>query len=93
MEEFAQAFGAADIVIITEVYPAREKETLGVSGRDIVARMKHRDVRFIATLDGAFDYVERRIAPGAVLVTLGAGDVNRVAQRLAESRDVQRART
>ncbi|MGE5139106.1 MAG: UDP-N-acetylmuramate--L-alanine ligase [Rudaea sp.] len=93
MDEFAQAFGAADIVIITEVYPAREKETLGVSGRDLVARMKHRDVRFIATLDGTADYVERRIAPGSVLVTLGAGDVNGVAQRLAESRDVQRART
>jgi UDP-N-acetylmuramate--alanine ligase len=91
LDEFASAFDLADCVIITEIYAARERDPLGVSGMDIVARTKHHDVRFIATLEGAVDYLARRVAPGAVVITLGAGDVYRVGDRLAEIRNVERA--
>ncbi len=90
LDEFAMAFDAADYVVITEIYAAREHDNLGLSGMDLLARMKHRDARFIATLDGVVDYLERRVAPGAVVITLGAGDVYRAGERLLQVRNVER---
>ncbi len=87
LDEFAQAFDDADAVIVTEIYAAREHDTLGMSGRDIVARMDHPDVRFVPSLDQVLDELVRRVTPGAVVITLGAGDVNRVGERLAVLRD------
>jgi UDP-N-acetylmuramate--alanine ligase len=84
LDEFGRAFDGADHVIITEVYAARERTSLGISGSDILARMKHRDARFIPTLDEVVSYLAERLRPGNVVITLGAGDVNRLVFRLAE---------
>lgn len=89
LDGFAAAFDAADGVIVTEIYAAREQDTLGLSGMDIVARMKHREAQFIPTLDQVVDYLTKKISSGDVVITLGAGDVNRVGQRLAELRDAK----
>ncbi|MBI5651697.1 MAG: UDP-N-acetylmuramate--L-alanine ligase [Chloroflexi bacterium] len=90
LDEFANAFERADHVIITEIFAARERESLGITGAQIVARMKHRDARFIANLDECAALLESHLRAGDVLITLGAGDVNRVgaqiAMRLGESR-------
>jgi UDP-N-acetylmuramate--alanine ligase len=87
LDDFANAFDSADHVIVTEVYAAREHDSLGVSGHDIVKRMKHRDAHFIPTLDETVDYLLNELKPSAVLVTLGAGNVNEVGQRIAAGRD------
>lgn len=87
---FATAFEAADHVIVTEIYAAREHDTLGMSGRDIVDIMKHRDARFIPTLEQAKNFVLDNVQPGGVLITLGAGDVNKLVTGLAETSDGDR---
>ena len=84
IDEFARAFDSANHVIITEVYAAREHDSLGVSGKDIVARMKHGDAHFIPTLDEVAEHLSQHMVPGNVLITLGAGDVNRLVFLLAE---------
>ena len=43
MKEFAQALSLADCVMLTDIYPARETDTLGVSSADIVALLKERE--------------------------------------------------
>ncbi len=80
MAEFAEALTLADHVVVTEVYAAREHDTLGVSGADIVARMEHPDARFVPQLDAAARDVAARMKPGDVLLTLGAGDVWQVGE-------------
>lgn len=82
MGEFAQSFVDADEVIITEIFAARETDTLGVSGAQLVARMTHPRKEFKAGLDEAAAYLQKRLAPGDVLLLLGAGDVNTLAARL-----------
>jgi UDP-N-acetylmuramate--alanine ligase len=82
MDEFAQAFTDADEVIITEIFPARETDTLGVSGAHLAARVAHPHKEFRAGLDEAAAYLQTRLAPGDVLLLLGAGDVNTLATRL-----------
>jgi len=93
LEEFARAFDDADHVIVTEIFAARETETLGVSGRDVVARMSHRDARFIANMDGVVEYITQHTRAGDVLITLGAGDVNQVGARFAQRVGGTHART
>ncbi len=84
LPELAAAFGEADHVIVTAIYAAREHDTLGVSGADIVARMNHRDTRYIADLDEAAAYLLEHVRPGEVVITLSAGDGNRVGQMVLE---------
>jgi UDP-N-acetylmuramate--alanine ligase len=67
---------------VVDIYAAREYDDLGVSAADIVARMAHPDVRHIAALDDATDYLLGQLAAGDVLITLGAGDGYLVGERV-----------
>ncbi len=76
--EFAESFDDADVVIITEIYPAREQPIEGVTGKLIADRLIEsgkQNVRFVRTLDevraGIFDILQ----PGDVFLTIGAGNV------------------
>lgn len=86
LDDFAKSFSDADHVIVTEIYAARETDTLGMSGEHIVRKATHRDVQFIAVLDQVVEHLVQRLKPGDVLITLGAGDVNRVGERVALER-------
>lgn len=89
MDEFARAFGDADMVLITEIYAAREQDTSGLSARAILERMHqlmpHPNARYVENLDTAQDILRKELCPGDVLITLGAGNVNRVAHSLSDS--------
>lgn len=87
--DFAAAFGEAlteaDVVFVTDVYPAREKPIQGVTGELVseAARASGAaDVTFLPDPDDV-GRVAERIRPGDVVVTLGAGDIDRLARRLA----------
>jgi UDP-N-acetylmuramate--alanine ligase len=81
--EFAHAFDAADEVVVTEIYPADERPLPGVSARLIVdALAGHRSVHYRPTTDAAVDLVETLVAPGAIVLTLGAGDIGKAGDAL-----------
>jgi UDP-N-acetylmuramate--alanine ligase len=85
LDGFAAAFGDADHVIVVDIFPARETDDGSVNSRDIVARMKHPDARYVGPLDEAVGYLAGRLRPGAVLITLGAGDGYRVGELILET--------
>ena len=85
LAEFAESFSHADHVIVVDIYPAREYDNLGVSATDVVACMAHPDARHIAGLGEAIGYLTQRLKPGAVLITLGAGDGYLVGERVLAS--------
>jgi UDP-N-acetylmuramate--alanine ligase len=78
MADFAESFVEADHVIVTEIFASREARDSSVSGLDLVHRMQHRDARFVPGLDEAAVVLAAELEPGDVLLTLGAGDGNRV---------------
>jgi UDP-N-acetylmuramate--alanine ligase len=78
LDEFAAAFEDADHVIIVDIFPAREVDDGSTSSRDLVARMRHPDVRYVSTLKNAADFLTDQLQPGDLLITLGAGDGYRV---------------
>jgi UDP-N-acetylmuramate--alanine ligase len=87
--EFGRALALADVVAVLDVYPARERaeDYPGISGLTVAraaADAAHgRRVAWTPTQDEAARVVEATAAAGDVVITLGAGDVDRLAGRLA----------
>jgi UDP-N-acetylmuramate--alanine ligase len=83
--DFADAFPGADVLVVTDIYPAGERPRPGITGRLIAdaVRSAHpsADVRYVAGLDGAAEELRRVLRPGDLCLTLGAGDVTTLADR------------
>ena len=82
LDGFARAFGDADHVLVTEIFAAREQPDGVTSGNGLVRAMAHPDVRFMPGLDDAVRVLAAELRPGSVVVTLSAGDANRVGSEL-----------
>lgn len=97
LPEFATAFELADRVLVADIYlpPGREADTLGITARDLVQAMEHRGARYVGALDAAVAYLTREVRPGDWVLTMGAGDVDKVAEatlaRLGDTGDVSSA--
>jgi UDP-N-acetylmuramate--alanine ligase len=83
--EFTRAFNKADVVLVTDVYPAGEQPIEGATGEALAEAVRahgHHAVRYVRdkkNLAGALlDVVE----PGDLVIALGAGDVNASAREL-----------
>ena len=83
-QAMGEALAAADLVVVTEVYAAREQPMDGVSGRQVAdaARRAGADARFEPTRSDVGRRVYEALAPGDVVLTLGAGDITRVGPEL-----------
>jgi UDP-N-acetylmuramate--alanine ligase len=73
-DQFAAALDLADVVVVADVYGAREDPIPGVSGRMIVERMS-RPATFVADLSSLAQTVAAAVVPGDIVLTLGAGDI------------------
>jgi len=81
--DFCRAFNAADHVVVTPVYAAGEQPIdLPDMAQGLVAH-GHRSVHAVADLDGAVQHLLQMVQPGDIVITLGAGNVNRVCDDLA----------
>jgi UDP-N-acetylmuramate--alanine ligase len=84
--ELAEALAAADVVAVTDVYPAREEPLEGVTGRLVVTELARvRPGAPVAWTPDAADgaaFLVRRARPGDLIATIGAGDVDRAADRI-----------
>jgi len=87
--EFGRALAAADAIVVVDVYAAREDaaDWPGVSGWLVAAAAARaasgRPVWWLPRLDQASEFLAGELGAGDLLVTLGAGDVDRVARELA----------
>ena len=83
--EFGEALAIADAVWVTDVFPAREQPIPGITGRTIAdsATVAGADpVTYVRELDDLPDALDAAVADGDVVVTLGAGSVERVGPAL-----------
>jgi UDP-N-acetylmuramate--alanine ligase len=90
--DFAPAFGRAlalaDAVWVTDVFPARERAIDGVNGRlvsDAARTAGGRDVHDHASIDDVHAPLSTSLRAGDVLLTLGAGSIERVGARVLEA--------
>ncbi len=76
--EFARAFLHVDVLLVTDVYPAREEPIPGVDGKliaDTARELGHRDVHFVQDKKELADYALKLLQPGDMVITIGAGDI------------------
>ncbi len=79
--QFARAFDQIDEVIVTDVYAADEPPIPGVDAGIIVRAVSaHRPVRFVPDLADAGALLAAEARPGDLILTIGAGDVWKVAE-------------
>ncbi len=86
-DEFLTAFYEADVLVITDIYPAGEEEIEGVHARRLFEGIRehgHRDVHYISDRHDILQYLSAVIVPGDLVITLGAGDIWRVGEDLIE---------
>jgi len=84
-QEFAKSFDEADVVIITDIYPAREKPIEGVTGRLIVDELialGHKNVLYIPKIDDLKQEIKNILKDGDIFITIGAGNICDVAELL-----------
>ena len=90
-EDFARAFYHADVLIVLPIYPAGEDPIPGVTAERLVSLVEkfgHRDVTFAPDFAAAEELLGARLLPGDLLLTLGAGDVWKIGERvLAAARE------
>lgn len=81
-DEFANSFGTADQVIVTDIFAAREKDDGTVNAAALVAASPHPAIRYISGLVECAEYLADSVKPGDVVVVLGAGDSYRIGELL-----------
>ena len=80
-DDFAKSLDLLDTAVILPIYPAREKPLKGVSSEIIIQKMKNPDAVLLEK-DTVPDWVMNHHTD--ILMTLGAGDIDKVADDLAE---------
>jgi len=87
MDEFARAFHSADRVVVLDIYAASEQPIEGVTAQALAARMRefgHRDVEYAASNDEGVCAVASGAQPGDLIITLGAGSVSSLGEKILE---------
>jgi UDP-N-acetylmuramate--alanine ligase len=84
VRETAAALAAADVVAVTEIYPAREEPVEGVSGKLVVDALSERrpgmTIGWTPSVEDGARFIAARARGGDVVATIGAGDVDRAAE-------------
>lgn len=80
MDEFPAAFQDADLLFLTEIYPASERPIVGVSGERLARKIEERGctVHFVPAVSELPNRVAGILQQGDVVLTLGAGSIGQV---------------
>ncbi len=84
-KEFGSSFDNSDILIVTDVYPARETPIEGVSGKlvaDSARNYGHRNVYYIPKMGDIVPFLKNHLKEGDMVITIGAGNIWKVSEEL-----------
>ena len=84
-DEFARAFDGIDTVIFADIYAARETDTLGVSA-ELLAERAGGKALYLGGFDEIEEFLKANAKPGDLILTMGAGDVCRIAYSIVNEK-------
>lgn len=90
--EFGGSFGDADVLVVTDVYPAREEPISGVSGAliaDAAEKAKHKEVYYIPDKREIPQFLRKKAKSGDMVITMGAGDIWKVGEAFLRDEEWQ----
>lgn len=86
-KEFGLSFFHAEKLIVTGIYPSREKPIEGVSGQmisDTAKKFGHKDVRYLDEIEKMPQILKEVVQKGDIVITMGAGDIYKYNQMFVE---------
>ena len=83
--EFVEQLRRPDMTILAEIYAAREKNTIGISSRDLSLEIPN--AMYFPSFDEILTTLRWAASPGDLILTVGAGDIYKVGEKLVESED------
>lgn len=87
-DEFAESFGAADKIVMAEIYAAREKNIYKISSKELVNEIKRahptKEVYYFGNFEEMANFVINNAQHGDLVITMGAGDIYKVAEIILE---------
>ena len=90
LNEFAQALSGFDNIIVTDIYAAREKNTYGISSKDLVKQINinrvGRQALYMSDFHEIAKYIRDRVMPNDIVITLGAGTVTQIGPMILEDK-------
>ncbi len=87
-KEFGLSFFDAEVLLVTGIYPAREKPIDGVSGALISETAKnygHKDVHYLENASELPDKLTEIVQKGDMIITMGAGDIYKYGDKFVET--------
>jgi UDP-N-acetylmuramate--alanine ligase len=84
-DEFTRAFNKADVLLVTEVYPAGESPIEGATGRALASAIQahgHHHVTYVSDKKRIGSELAKLARPKDLVILLGAGDINASAREL-----------
>ena len=85
MDDFIRELQKADVVVLAEIYAARESNTIGISSADLAAQIP--GSIYCETLQDVTDCLRSIVREGDIVLTMGAGDIFRAGEALLSGED------
>ena len=84
LDDFAKVLAKADNVVLVDIYASREKDTGLVSSKDLADKIvEHKgNVEYCGTFENAENYILSHCNPQDMLITMGAGDIVKLGEKL-----------
>ncbi|NLK86690.1 MAG: UDP-N-acetylmuramate--L-alanine ligase [Clostridiaceae bacterium] len=88
MNDFTTSFDKADILILTDIYAAREADNGEVNSSMLADRITRagKTVMYIKDFSNIVEYLDKNAQPGDIIITMGAGDIYKVGEMFLEAR-------
>ena len=83
-DDFVRELQKPDVVVLGEIYAARERNTIGISSADLAEQIP--GSVFCETLPEVTEYLREHVQEGDVVITMGAGDIFRAGEALLEAK-------
>ncbi len=86
-QEFGLSFFDAEVLVVTDIYPSREKPIEGVTGKLIADTAKtygHRDVHYVRDKRDLPSRLTSIVEDGDIVITMGAGDIYKFGEQFTE---------
>lgn len=84
LDDFAEVLSMADMVVLADIYAAREKNIYGITSRDILTKLKEKgtDCYYFPSFEEIEKFLLKNCINGDLLITMGAGDIVNVGEHL-----------
>jgi len=79
-DQFVRELRRADVLVLAEIYAAREQNTIGISSADLAAKIP--GAIYCETLPGVTERLRELARPGDLILTVGAGDIYKAGEAL-----------